>query len=337
MLLRLNQRDRILFIGILFSVLNVWFISGCSDQRSDKPVADSVVFNGICDGSAAVMVDEKSMLVAYDESNSLYLYGVSGGQPLADFSYQALLDIDNDEVDVEAVAAVGDGLWWIGSHGLDGDGDNAPNRQLLFKTNAPASADEKLQVLEVVNDLLPIILQADNSKQYFTKKILNKKPKKGGINIEGLAAAADNSLFVGLRSPLTSDDQAIVVQLVNSEQGFVVVDFHQLDLGGRGIRDIQASGNDFLIIAGDVGSGGVFALYQWEIGAKARVLAHLDQHLNPEALVRFADYWLVMSDDGKTTRRDDKPCDDIADHKLSGDESVYFRAIKITQDSLARK
>lgn len=318
-------------------LVSICFISACSDSAFESPVTETLVFSGICDGSAAILVDDQSMLVAYDENNALYLYNINGGRPLAEFSYQALLDIDDDEVDIEAVAVAPDGLWWIGSHGLDGDGDEALNRRILFRTNTPNSVDSKLQVLEVVTDLMAAILDADNSKEFFSKKILKKKPKKGGFNIEGLSVASDGSLLLGLRSPLTASDHAIIVQLNRKEAGFVVKDISQVDLGGRGIRDIQPSKNGFVIIAGDVGSNGVFALYQWQIGGIARVLTHLDRDLNPEALVRIADYWLVISDDGKKDRGKGATCDDIAGHELSADKDVFFRAIKISHDSLAGK
>ena len=325
-----------IFTTIVALVLS-GFISACDNSTSKNRTAETLIFYGICDGSAAVLVGDQSLLVAYDERNSLFLYSANGGRPLAEFSYQSLLDIDGDEVDVEAVAVASDGLWWIGSHGLDGSGDNAPNRRVLFKTNAPDSADSKLQVLEVVTDLMSVIVDADNRKAFFSKKILKKKPKKGGFNIEGLSIAADGSLLLGLRSPLTRDDQAIIVQLTQENAGFVVKEFFQLDLGGRGIRDIQPSRDGFVIIAGDVGGGGVFALYYWQIGSKARVLTHLDRRLNPEALVRFADHWLIISDDGKTERREGVICDDIAADKLSLDKDVFFRAVKVKHDSLARK
>lgn len=337
-LLNVGLRRGKLLISLLVQVLLVSLISACSDPVAELPVTKTVVFNGICDGSAAVLVDDQSLLVAYDESNSLYLYNVDGGMPLAEFSYQALLGIDSDEVDVEAVAVADNGLWWIGSHGLDGDGDKAPNRSILFRTNAPDSADSELRVLESVTDLMSIILDTDDSNALFSKKTLKKKPKKGGFNIEGLAVATDGSLLVGLRSPLSASDLAIIVQLRHTDSGFVVQQSYQPDLGGRGIRDIQPSADDgFIIIAGDVESHGVFALYHWQPGGKASVLTHLDRGLNPEALVRFADHWLVFSDDGKMERSNGVICDDLAGDQLSTNKEVFFRAIKVSHDSLARK
>lgn len=90
------------------------------------------------------------------------------------------------------------------------------------------------------------------------------------------------------------------------------------------------------MIAGDVDSGGVSALYRWRPDSKANVLTHLDRTLNPEALVKFKDYWLVLSDDGKMQRQGRDSCDEIAEER-SSDKKVYFRAIKITDDSLADK
>ncbi len=253
------------------------------------------------------------------------------------YPYGTLLGIDDDEVDVEAAVQVEDGVWWIGSHGLDGDGDIAPNRSLLFKT--ALSDIDKLLVLEVVRDLSGKVVDAAKSRKYFSKKTLKALPKEGGVNIEGLAALPNGSLLLGLRSPLTDGltGDAIVIHLLKDEKEFQVKEFYTLDLGNRGIRDIQATDNGFVVIAGDVASGGVFALYEWNINGATKVLSHFKGGLNPEALVIFSDHWLVFSDDGKVRRGDATSCDKLADSAAENDKNVFFRAFRLPRVSPAQK
>ncbi len=321
---------------VIYVVFCVLLSVACSDHGSDAQDTDLIHFAGICDGSAAVRIGSDKLLVAYDENNSLYLYSSIGGQPEAEFPYQELLKINAKEVDIEAAAVVSDGVWWVGSHGRDGDGDVAPNRRLLFKTVLPQKTDQQLRLLQPAIDLYPILTESPLSKSFLTEKVLRKKPKKGGLNVEGLVAESDDSLLLGFRSPLTKDNHALIAQLEKKTDTFVVKKFWQLDLGNRGIRDIQRTGEDYILIAGDVDSGGVSALYRWRPDSKANVLTHLDRTLNPEALVKFKDYWLVLSDDGKMQRQGRDSCDEIAEER-SSDKKVYFRAIKITDDSLADK
>lgn len=306
----------------------------CGNDPAPLP-AHTLEFSGICDGSAAVRTGADQLMVAYDEKNSLYVFDNKGGAPLAEYAYGSLLGINDDEVDVEAAAVVSDGVWWIGSHGRDGDAKKAPNRSVLFKTGF--SDNNNLVVLEKITDLKALIVEANSG--YFSKKVLKKLPKKGGFNIEGMVVSPQGDLLVGLRSPLSAGltGNALLVRLVRVDKQFQVREIYQLDLGDRGIRDIHQYRDGFLIIAGDVAGGGVFALYKWQSGGKSVVLSHIDRRLNPEALVRFNDRWLVLSDDGKVVRRDGKTCDELASDAGFYDDEVYFRAIEVTHDSLLRK
>ena len=318
----------------LLAVLCALLSQACTDHAFETQDTELIQFTQICDGSAAVRVGSDKLLVAYDEMNALYLYNTIGGPPEAEFSYRDLLGLSAKEVDVEAATEVSDGIWWMGSHGLDGDGDVAPNRRLLFKTELTKETDPQLLLVQPAIDLYSIITRSPLSESFFSDKVLRKKPKKGGLNVEGLVAESDDTLLLGFRSPLTEENKALVLRIENRADTFVVTRLYQLDLGERGIRDIQRSGDGYLLVAGDVASGGVSALYHWRPDSEAKVLTHLDRVLNPEALVKFKDYWLVMSDDGKMIRRGDNTCDEIADED-SADEQVYFRAIKLSEDSLA--
>ncbi len=307
--------------------------------------ASVIRFNGVCDGSAAVLLPNDNLLVAYDEQNTLFEFSSSGGHLLQEHDYSKALN-SKSEVDVEAAVVVGQHIWWIGSHGNDGSGEQAVSRQQLFKTTVLVSTDGQITV-EVEGesiDLLPVLLRQGISAGLLDQSQKNKKPKKGGINIEGLSVLENGNLLLGLRSPLTGDDtgNAIIAQVDLSATQPTIVRFYNLDLGNRGIRDIQAFENGFLLIAGDVDSGGDFSIYRWEADAKPQRIFDLPAHFNAEALVYTGKQWLVLSDDGKVKRHDesakdgDRRCDSIRrKNPLAAQHpSVFFRALVVDRQML---
>ena len=302
-------------------------------------------FNGVCDGSAAVLLPNDNLLVAYDEQNTLFEYSLRGGHPLQEHDYAIALN-SNSEVDVEAAVAIDQHIWWIGSHGNDGSGEQALSRQQLFKTTVLVNTDSQITV-EVEGesiDLLPVLLRQGISAGILDQSQKNKKPKKGGINIEGLSVLGNGNLLLGLRSPLTGGDtgDAILAQVDLSASQPTIVRFFILDLDNRGIRDIQAFENGYLLIAGDVDSGGDFSIYRWEVDAIPHRILDLPAHFNAEALVYTGKQWLVMSDDGKVKRHDesakdgDRRCDSIRrKNPLAAQHaSVFFRALVVDRQLL---
>ncbi|OED37440.1 hypothetical protein AB833_23765 [Chromatiales bacterium (ex Bugula neritina AB1)] len=295
------------------------------------------MFEGICDGSAAVRLGEKQLLVAYDERNSFYLFDIDGGRYQQEIPFHEMLQLDGRaEADIEGAAISGDSIWWIGSHGLDGSAEHAPNRHVLFQTGSVISSEGQLAITRSPADILPLLLSDNSIRSILTDEVLQRPPKKGGFNIEGLAADADGNLLVALRSPLSSDS-ALVIRLRNTAAGLVPAGHYLLDLGGRGIRDIISVADGYLLIAGNTGGGGHFALFHWAPGSVAREVAEIPAGINAEALIEFADHWLVLSDDGKVTRPDsdandgDRGCDRIYKKNPlgGGHKNVFFRAVKI--------
>ncbi len=78
----------------------------------------------------------------------------------------------------------------------------------------------------------------------------------------------------------------------------------QLDLGGRGIRDIAWTGREYFLIAGSPGYGGKSRLYRWKGPGHAprELKVSLLKELNPEGIVVFGTpekpRLLILSDDG---------------------------------------
>lgn len=321
-------------------------VGGCdlSTHRS----AAAITYTGICDGSAAVRVGRNQILVAYDELNSLYLFNADGGGIEHTFALGDLLDLTNDdEMDVEAAVVHEEGIWWIGSHGLTSDSSAAPNRRVLFKTSIPESGSSaNLTLLAGPYDLSELL------GGVVGESATGLAPKAGGINIEGLSVTGSGDLLIALRSPLSAGDSgmAAVLQITARQNAFEIVKHYQLPLGDRGVRDIVISDDGYLLIAGDVASGGVFHVYRWRpsittTGSRTNnpednieeVFA-VPEGFNAEALVDMGAYWLVLSDDGKVKRRDaeakdqDRICDKIARKSRSqqSHSSVYFRGLRFT-------
>ena len=299
---------------------------------------DSIIFKGICDGSAAVKLEGETILVAYDELNTLFAFATSGGMPTARVDLVAMLNLKtSDEIDIEAATVSGERIWWVGSHGLDKDGNDAPNRRMLFATNVPSHDLGDMKVVTGPLDLTDVLLNSVQVAKVLTVSARQRPPKKGGVSIEGLAASADGGLLVGFRSPLSGADgvsgKALVVNLLPKGGTFEVQRVSLLDLGGRGVRDIVNDGTGYMIVAGPVGSGGKFALYAWN-GADPPQQTMSLEGLNAEGILDLGSHWLILSDDGKMKRADDeaddgdRKCDKIRKKNSLGEAhpSVFFRA-----------
>ena len=159
-----------------------------------------------------------------------------------------------------------------------------------------------------------------------------------------MAVSPDGQLIIGFRSPLTNagglSGNALIVRmdLAMGDFNMSVASAVELNLNGRGIRDIVRHGNTYSILAGAVSNGGTPAFYKWD-GAGFLQNLPVDgiKKLNPEALVKLDDGWLIISDDGKQKRADNnakdgnRTCDKIRkknpQHALH--ENVYFRGITL--------
>ncbi|OYW78156.1 MAG: hypothetical protein B7Z37_00515 [Verrucomicrobia bacterium 12-59-8] len=128
-----------------------------------------------------------------------------------------------------------------------------------------------------------------------------------GFNIEGMAASDRGTLFLGFRSPLVDPlrslrpghpqhrTHAIVVEVVPYPRGIGLGLYgdrpFELNLGGRGIRDMNFNGNTYLILAGrnePLGQPDDFALFAWKPGFDPVLrFANFPSGLAPEAIVTF--------------------------------------------------
>ncbi len=130
----------------------------------------------------------------------------------------------------------------------------------------------------------------------------DKKGKKGGLNIEGLAwDPLQGRLLLGLRSPIVDGDALLVPLRLRDPRGAFTIDNLELassgairlPLGGGGIRGIEYDGraNIFRIISGAAADQDQtdFSLWEWNGNEHQRALREtnrFDQDLKPEGVAR---------------------------------------------------
>lgn len=272
------------------------------------------VFLGMCDASGAWRAPNGELWVADDEHPKVNIYAATGGPPLR----QLDLGLGDEEVDLEGVAALGDRIWWIASHGRNKDAEPRPARQILLATTTDGTPVGRTSAL------LPALLASPELGPLLTAAE-PRAPKEGGIAIEGLGAA-DGALWIGFRSPLDAEGRALIVRLDAPDAllagGPVVIGaVEHLALHGRGIRSLERDGNGWYLVAGSPGSGDSSGLYSW-FGPGARPILHpvVLKDLNPEALLVLPNARLeVLSDDG-TRPIGGQPCKslDVAQQSFRG-------------------
>ena len=277
---------------------------------------EMLVFDGICDVSAGVALDENRIVVGDDEKPWLSIYRMGGGASDGTIALPhspASADNGAPEADLEGATVFDGRIVWISSNGRNKNGKVRPERFQLFASHR-RGADQQ-QWLEAFSPSfggLPEAIAATDQASY---KPLRKSvgdlqhpdedlaPKKNGFNVEGLSVSDDGAfLLVGLRNPQPGG-RAILFRVDNAHDllngttnevalGPVV----RLDLGGRGIRDIAWSPahRAYLIAAGqtdDEDAGPGFALFTWDgVGSPREVRSFqsvLDAHphFHPEVVV----------------------------------------------------
>ncbi len=264
--------------------------------------AEPFRYEGLCEASAAVALDDSRFAVASDDLEVLTVYERGKAAPVATVPLA-------DVTDLEAAARIGDTIFWLTSHSLNKDGEDKKKRKLLLATSvAPEGAVAPPgAVFRTVRATVAARLGADEAA-------LAK-----AFNIEGLAATPDGALLAGLRAPLTGDGKALIVRI---DDPFALVGLSPpadaavaggapataavstLDLGKRGVRSLERVGERYLIVAGSVEDGGKPpAMLFWWDGAEA-VTPGPDVSLagvTPEALFAWSDGTVhILGDNGET-------------------------------------
>lgn len=290
----------------------------------------SASYEDACDGSAVVSVGGGHFLNATDEDNVIRLYRLGQGKPVGKGQdLNGFLKPEKKkksgelkEVDIEAVARLGQRLYWIGSHGNDGEGHRETSRERLFATTleGEGAAAKLIPSGSPYSGLLEDLRKLPGDAGQELRAALKKPPKEGGISIEGLAADGSDDLLIGFRSPLVKG-KALVLPLhraaavVDSGAAPLLGTPMLLDLQGRGIRAIEAqpkAPGAYWVLAGAAGRGQEpFQLYEWRPDRDPKLLSGADLAADdggPEGLmVDDAGELLVTRDGGEIQGCKDQP------------------------------
>lgn len=239
-----------------------------AETKLSVGTGEKVHFKGKIDGdedvSGAVVVGDYLVIVSDETAVAQVLKKVDDH-----FAAHASVALGGDakaELDLEAVTADGTTVYATGSHsalrniGKKGGGgvggiDTRESRYQFFRFQLGAdgkpgpveakSLRKALAAHKVLGGFVPVA------------------SKENGIDIEGLAAK-DGKLFFGFRGPVLRDNWVpVLVCTFDDPDGTAAVRYVQL--GGRGVRDIAAVADGFLILAGPVGDGdSTYRLYHWD-------------------------------------------------------------------------
>ncbi len=231
---------------------------------------------GMSDASDGINLDENSFITGDDELNVVNVYSTyHSGLPLVSFNYTPYLnlpDLGKPEVDVEVAfksSTHANRIYFAGSMSNSGDNFvNTPNRDRIFATTvtgAGASASVSVVGYCVLRDKL--LAWGDAHGYNFTASAADGLNPKliNGFDIEGMVMGPDSTtLYIGMRAPLipmTSRTKAVIAPVLNFETWFnngtqsgdaTFGSPIELDLGGRGVRDItRLSNGTYIISAGD--------------------------------------------------------------------------------------
>ena len=227
------------------------------------------------------------------------------------------------DIEDMAVSPAGD-AYLITSHSRNKSNEELPERRQLLRvrfdrgSRKPGSAE---------TSSVPIIPRLPAELQEAAKR--RPGARAPGLNIEGLAWAPENDLFIGLRSPLI-ESKAVVLRLKNVDTMFdqpadpgatsAVTIEATLDLHGMGIRGMcyDEKEKGYWIIAGlspdpdkrDKALPKHWALWFWDSNhhlhrrLEKNDLPHKMRLSNPEAVCvvrgNDGDYLLLISDDSKS-------------------------------------
>jgi hypothetical protein len=283
-----------------------------------------VIFEGACDASGAVPIDERHFAVADDEDNVIRVYdALLGGKPVRHTNLSKQIGLERKgESDIEAATLWNGHAFWLSSHARNRHGELDPNRSLLITTDLPA-LDTRVEVQgQVYRHLLDDLEQTPGLERYELRRAAELAPQEpGGLNIEGLTATPEGTLLIGFRSPVPAG-KALLVPLLNPEAALGVGPLRfgapiEIDLGGLGVRGLSFWRGQYWIAAGPASGHGAHRLYRWP-GPGALPELVLDEPLlgsNPEAFFTAEGNAeiLLLSDDGNRILRD-KPCKKL-DHK----------------------
>jgi hypothetical protein len=262
-------------------------VNYASSAASDLP-SNTYWHTGFSDASAAIALDSDYMAIGDDENNCLLVYHrFQSGLPVASFNYAAFSGLTDGDKEVDCEAGTRsfihpERIYWSGSMSNGGKHyKEEPNRSCLFETEIYGTgAATKFIYKGHYNNLRKQLIKWGDAHGYHLSESADygMTPKSvEGFNIEGMIFAPDSTtMYIGFRAPVvpvTNRTKALIAPIQNFESWFnngqpsgdpVIGDPVELNLGGRGIRDmLRLHDGTYLIIAGSSDEILNAALYTW--------------------------------------------------------------------------
>lgn len=254
----------------IFIVTFMLLASGCgSTGPIDDPVGsedgESIEIVGKIEGSrdvSAIGVVGEFLVLGSDESSKVNVFRREG--PRYRLLREIALDRPGTEIDIEGIATEGDLVYVIASHSRirsrrrsrsPGAVVHDPARDRIFRFRLDSQGNPgpiETRTLRTILDSDPVLAP-----------YCRLPGKENGVDVEGLAVR-NGTLYVGFRGPVLPSGKVPVLMCTfdDPKQSARLV---QVDLKGRGIRDLTRVESGFLILAGPGSSGrGSFQLYRWD-------------------------------------------------------------------------
>ncbi|TEW54724.1 DUF3616 domain-containing protein [Psychromonas sp. RZ22] len=256
---------------------------------------------GSSDASGAIAIDSDYMVVGDDEENVLRVYPRIGGDQVLEFNFNQYLlsekdaedgEVEASELDVEALTRYDNNkILIVGSHGNKRNGDDVMDERghILAVEFTGTGANITFELIGKYSNLEEDLRVWDTEgrhgkgKDYFglvASSADGVTPESVmGMSIEGAAVSHDSSqLLLGFRAPQmdqTERNQALIVtinnyqELISGNASEAILGLPiELNLAGRGIRDMSPWGEGYLIVAGPASASIAevaenFALFKW--------------------------------------------------------------------------
>ena len=265
----------------------------CASSNSNSNADGNSWLTGFSDASSAIAIDDNYMLVCDDEKNQLFVFNRSQSGFYVksyDFNQGNLMNLTDGsfgawkELDVEAGTnspTTSGKSYWLGSMSNSSSFNNKPNRDRIFSilTSGTGSATSFSNAGFYAGLRQYLINWGDFYGYNFSSCAAEGRDPKliDGFNLEGMVFGPDNkTLYFGFRAPLVptaNRTKAVIAPLQNFETWFnngnptnapSIAAPIELDLGGRGIREmIKLSNEIYIIIAGSYDAGLNQTVYRW--------------------------------------------------------------------------
>src|SRR5690606_31363127 len=151
---------------------------------------EQVVFEGACDASGAVPIDDRHFALADDEDNLLRIYDAErGGKPLRSIDLNPQLALQDDkkkkkkkshESDLEAATSIGDQAYWLSSHGRNKSGKLKEERLVFFSTSLPQVTGARRVIGGPYRDLVDDMVAETSLQAFHLEAAQRLAPKAPG-------------------------------------------------------------------------------------------------------------------------------------------------------------